>query len=46
MEVPHAGGNIGMSAGARAAPAGHAITVVGTSYVVNPSLYTKIPFDP
>jgi tripartite-type tricarboxylate transporter receptor subunit TctC len=41
-----AGGNLGMSAGARAIPDGYTITVVGTSYVVNPSLYLKIPYDP
>jgi len=41
-----AGGNLGMSNGARAAPDGHTITVVGTSFVVNPSLYAKIPYDP
>jgi tripartite-type tricarboxylate transporter receptor subunit TctC len=41
-----AGGNLGMSAGARAAPDGYTITVVGTSYVVNPSLYPTIPYDP
>jgi tripartite-type tricarboxylate transporter receptor subunit TctC len=41
-----AGGNLGMSAGARAAPDGYTITIVGTSYVVNPSLYPKIPYDP
>jgi tripartite-type tricarboxylate transporter receptor subunit TctC len=43
---PGAGGNIGMSTGARAAPDGYTITVVGTSYVVNPSLYPKLPYDP
>jgi len=43
---PGAGGNLGMGAGARAAPDGYTITVVGTSYVVNPSLYAKIPYDP
>jgi tripartite-type tricarboxylate transporter receptor subunit TctC len=41
-----AGGNLGMGAGARAAPDGYTITVVGTSYVVNPSLYPEIPYDP
>ena len=35
-----------MSAGARANPDGYTITVVGTSYVVNPSFYPKIPYDP
>ncbi|HXZ22864.1 MAG TPA: tripartite tricarboxylate transporter substrate binding protein [Pseudolabrys sp.] len=43
---PGAGGNLGMGAGARAAPDGYTITVVSTSLVVNPSLYTKIPYDP
>jgi tripartite-type tricarboxylate transporter receptor subunit TctC len=32
--------------GARAAPDGYTITVVSTSYVVNPSLYPSIPYDP
>src|SRR5262245_5848193 len=41
-----AGGNLGMGAGARAASDGYTITVVSTSYVVNPSLYAKIPYDP
>jgi len=43
---PGAGGNLGMGAGARAAPDGHALTVVSTSFVVNPSLYAKIPYNP
>src|SRR5262245_38228160 len=43
---PGAGGNLGMAAGARAAPDGYTITVIGTSFVVNPSLYPKIPYDP
>lgn len=41
-----AGGNIGMGAAARAAPDGYTIAIVGPSYVVNPSLYPKIPYDP
>ncbi|PWT84248.1 MAG: hypothetical protein C5B56_15900, partial [Proteobacteria bacterium] len=41
-----AGGNLGMGAGARAAPDGYTVTVVSTSYVVNPSLYAKLPYDP
>jgi len=41
-----AGGNLGMGAGARATPDGYTITVVSTSYVVNPSIYAKIPYDP
>lgn len=35
-----------MSIGAHAAPDGHTITVVGTSFVVNPSIYPNIPYDP
>lgn len=41
-----AGGNLGMGAGARAEPDGNTITIVSTSYVVNPSLYPTIPYDP
>ena len=41
-----AGGNIGMGMGANAAPDGYTITVVSSSFVVNPSLYAKIPYDP
>src|SRR5262249_34873409 len=43
---PGAGGNLGMGAGARAASDGYTVLVVSTSYVVNPSLYAKIPYDP
>ena len=43
---PGAGGNLGMGAGARTAPDGHALTVVSTSFVVNLSLYAKIPYNP
>jgi len=43
---PGAGGNLGMGAAARAIPDGYTITVVGPSFVVNPSLYDKIPYDP
>src|SRR5262245_35990104 len=43
---PGAGGNLGMGAGARATPDGRALTVVSTSFVVNPSLYPKIPYNP
>ncbi len=41
-----AGGNLGMGAAARSAPDGYTIAVVSTSFVVNPSLYPKIPYDP
>ena len=41
-----AGGNIGMSIVAKAAPDGYTILVASSSYVVNPSLYAKNPYDP
>lgn len=41
-----AGGNIGMGAAAKAAPDGYTILVSSSSYVVNPSLYAKVPYDP
>jgi tripartite-type tricarboxylate transporter receptor subunit TctC len=45
--VPGAGGNIGMGRAAQAAPDGYtALVADGTAYVVNPSLYSKVPYDP
>src|SRR6185436_13613703 len=41
-----AGGNIGMGNAAKAAGDGYTILFVSSSYVVNPSLYHKIPYDP
>jgi tripartite-type tricarboxylate transporter receptor subunit TctC len=41
-----AGGNIGMGNAAHAAPDGYTLLVVSSSFVVNPSLYAKIPYDP
>lgn len=41
-----AGGNIGMGLAANAAADGYTILVVSSSFVVNPSLYNKIPYDP
>ena len=41
-----AGGNIGMGSAARAAGDGYTILFVSSSYVVNPSLYHKVPYDP
>jgi tripartite-type tricarboxylate transporter receptor subunit TctC len=41
-----AGGNLGMGNAARAAPDGYTILFVSSSYVVNPSLYAKVPYDP
>ncbi|MGE0558012.1 MAG: Bug family tripartite tricarboxylate transporter substrate binding protein [Burkholderiales bacterium] len=41
-----AGGNIGMGLAASAPPDGHTMIVVSSSFVVNPVLYKKIPYDP
>jgi tripartite-type tricarboxylate transporter receptor subunit TctC len=41
-----AGGNLGMGNAARAAPDGYTILFVSSSFVVNPSLYAKVPYDP
>jgi tripartite-type tricarboxylate transporter receptor subunit TctC len=40
-----AGGNIGMADAAKAPGDGYTILIASSSIVVNPSLYSKIPFD-
>jgi tripartite-type tricarboxylate transporter receptor subunit TctC len=42
---PGAGGNIRMMAVARSTPDGYTILVASSSFVVNPSLYAKNPYD-
>jgi tripartite-type tricarboxylate transporter receptor subunit TctC len=44
--IAHAGGNTGMGIAAKAAPDGYTILVHGSNFIVNPSLYATIPFDP
>jgi tripartite-type tricarboxylate transporter receptor subunit TctC len=41
-----AGGNIGMGLAANATGDGHTLVLVSSSFVVNPGLYSKIPYDP
>jgi tripartite-type tricarboxylate transporter receptor subunit TctC len=41
-----AGGNIALSAAAKAKPDGYTLLVCSSAYVVNPALYTHSPFDP
>jgi tripartite-type tricarboxylate transporter receptor subunit TctC len=43
---PGAGGNIGIGAVAHADPDGYTLLLTSSAYVVNPSLYAKIPYDP
>ena len=44
--IAGAAGNIGMGNAARSAGDGYTILFVSSSYVVNPSLYSKAPYDP
>jgi tripartite-type tricarboxylate transporter receptor subunit TctC len=44
--VPGGGGNTGTAQAAKAAADGYTILVVSTGFIVNPSLYAKVPYDP
>jgi tripartite-type tricarboxylate transporter receptor subunit TctC len=44
--VGGASGNIGMGQAARAKPDGYTILFAFSSYVTNPSLFNKVPYDP
>ncbi len=43
---PGAGSNIGMEVVAKSTPDGYTMLFIGSSYVLNPSLFKKLPFDP
>jgi tripartite-type tricarboxylate transporter receptor subunit TctC len=43
---PGGGGNIGMGVAAKAAPDGYALLSAASSFMINPNLYAKIPYDP
>src|SRR5438105_15463796 len=45
-DQPGAAGNIGMGNAAKAPGDGYTILFVSSSYVVNPSLYHKVSYDP
>jgi tripartite-type tricarboxylate transporter receptor subunit TctC len=44
--VAGAGGNIGAGRAAQAAPDGYTICVDGGNFVINPSLFREVPYDP
>jgi tripartite-type tricarboxylate transporter receptor subunit TctC len=44
--IPGGGGNTGIAMAARAPADGYTILVVSTGFIVNPSLYAKVPYDP
>jgi tripartite-type tricarboxylate transporter receptor subunit TctC len=39
-------GNIGMGQAAKAAPDGYTVLTAFSSYVINPSLFARVPYDP
>lgn len=41
-----AGGNIGTGVAAQARPDGYTVLMTSSSFVVNPSLHAKVPYDP
>jgi tripartite-type tricarboxylate transporter receptor subunit TctC len=44
--VAGATGNVGTAQAARSAPDGYTFLIAFSSYVVNPTLFAKLPFDP
>ena len=45
-DIAGAGGNIGTGQAARTPPDGYTILITVNSYVINPTLYEKVPYDP
>lgn len=45
-DLPGAGGNLGVETAKRTAPDGYTILMVSTGFIINPSMYTKIGYDP
>jgi tripartite-type tricarboxylate transporter receptor subunit TctC len=44
--IPAGAGNVGTGTAAKAPPDGYTVVMVTTGFVINPSLYTKLPYDP
>ena len=45
-DLPGAGGNLGVETAKRAAPDGYTIVTVSTGFIINPSMYSKIGYNP
>jgi tripartite-type tricarboxylate transporter receptor subunit TctC len=44
--IPGAGGNIGTGQAAKAVPDGHTLLMTVNTFVINPSFFDKVPYDP
>jgi tripartite-type tricarboxylate transporter receptor subunit TctC len=44
--IPGAGANIGTGQAAKAPPDGHTMLITTSSFVINPSFFDKVPYDP
>jgi tripartite-type tricarboxylate transporter receptor subunit TctC len=44
--IPGAGANIGTGQAAKATPDGHTLLMTTNSFVINPSFFDKVPYDP
>src|SRR5579871_1310538 len=44
-DITGAGGNIGTGQAARTTPDGYTILITVNSYIINPTLYEKVPYD-
>ena len=44
--LPTGGGNVGTATAAKSPPDGYTLVVVSSSFVINPSLYVKLAYDP
>jgi tripartite-type tricarboxylate transporter receptor subunit TctC len=45
-DMPGAGGNLGVETAKRAEPDGYTVMAVSTGFIINPSMYSKIGYDP
>jgi tripartite-type tricarboxylate transporter receptor subunit TctC len=45
-DMPGAGGNLGVETGKRADPDGYTVLAVSTGFIINPSMYSKVGYDP